>query len=349
MKRIEIVLTRPQRRRLLRAARKAADANLRTRYMIVLHTAEGKSQSRIASDLGCCVATVKRTRRRWAEAGESGLIDRREDNAPPHTKADEAYAAALWQVLEHTPQHYGHRRPTWTQELLVKVMTALGFEPVSRTTMSRLLARLGVRRGVPKPTARCPWSQRRKNRRIRLIRRLIDALGPEEAAFWEDEIDIHLNPRIGPDWMLPATQRQVPTPGTNVKRYVAGAMDARSDRLVWVAGEKKNSGLFIELLKKLLAELPDTKLIHLILDNYIIHSSRQTQLWLAEHGQRIRLHFLPPYCPDDNRIERKVWREVHANVTRNHRCRSIDELMREVVYYLMKHNRTVKRAWLRCA
>jgi transposase len=30
------------------------------------------------------------------------------------------------------------------------------------------------------------------------------------------------------------------------------------------------------------------------------------------------LHFLPPYCPDDNRIER-LWKDLHDNVTRNHK------------------------------
>jgi len=76
-----------------------------------------------------------------------------------------------------------------------------------------------------------------------------------------------------------------------------------------------------------------------VLDNYVIHSSRQTKLWLAQFGTKFRLHFLPPYCPDDNRVERKVWREMHANVTVNHRCASIEELLAEVVYYLMSHNR----------
>jgi transposase len=75
------------------------------------------------------------------------------------------------------------------------------------------------------------------------------------------------------------------------------------------------------------------------MDNYTIHSSKQTRTWLAEFGGKFRLHFLPPYCPDDNRIERKVWREMHANVTVNHRCETIEELMSEVVYYLMSHNR----------
>jgi transposase len=195
----------------------------------------------------------------------------------------------------------------------------------------------------------CPWSRRAKSSRIRLIRQLIQSLPPGQAAVWEDEIDIHLNPKIGPDWMLPGTQRQVLTPGQNRKHYLAGAMDAQTDRLVRVAGAKKNSGLFIELLKKLLKEYADKQVIHVILDNYGIHSSRQTRAWLTEHGQRIRLHFLPPYCPDDNRIERCVWRELHANVTRNHRCASMEQLMDEVVYYLMRRNRAAKRRWLRCA
>jgi hypothetical protein len=51
---------------------------------------------------------------------------------------------------------------------------------------------------------------------------------------------------------------------------------------------------------------------------------------------------LPPYCPDDNRIERKVWRELHANVTVNHRCETMEELMAEAVRYLMAHNRRAR-------
>jgi len=128
------------------------------------------------------------------------------------------------------------------------------------------------------------------------------------------------------------------TPGQNIKRYIAGAMNAATDRLTWVAGERKHSGLFIELLKKLLREYASKKVIHVILDNFKIHSSKQVQTWLGERGQRLLLHFLPPYCPDDNRIERCVWRELHANVTRNHTCTSMDQLMGEVGYHL--HNET---------
>ena len=213
---------------------------------------------------------------------------------------------------------------------------------ISRTTMGRLLKTMKARRGRPKPDAPCPWSETARKRRVAMIHALIDTLPANHAAVWEDEADLDLNPKIGFDWMLPGTQRRVVTPGKNLKRYLAGALDARTDRLVWVKGQRKNSRLFLELLKKLLATYAGKEVIHLILDNYIIHSSRQTRLWLEEFGSRVRLHFLPPYCPDDNRIERKVWREMHANVTVNHRCGTIEPLMDEAVWYLMSHNRKSK-------
>lgn len=332
-----IVLHPRTREKLQRKARRCKDADTRTRYRIVLRADEGHSGKRISRELGCCPATVSRTLERYETFGEAGLIDRREDNG--QTKADELYAQTVLWILQHTPQEHGHRRPTWTQMLLIETARRYTGVTVSRRTMGRLLKRHKVRRGRPKPDAPCPWSKARKDRRMALIHELLGSLPDDQACVWADEADIDLNPRIGLDWMLPGTQRHVMTPGKNVKCYLAGAMDARSDRVMWVKGERKNSRLFIELLRKLRTEYADKQVIHVILDNYCIHSSKQTRAWLAEHGAKFRLHFLPPYCPDDNRIERKVWREVHANVTVNHRCETIEELIAEVVRHLMTHNR----------
>ena len=241
--------------------------------------------------------------------------------------------------IEGSPRDYGHRRPTWTQELLIRVLAERTGITVSRTTMCRLLRRLGIRRGMPKPIVGCPWSPRARQRRLRLIRRLLETLPPDQAVVFEDEIDVHLNSKVGPDSMNPGQQKQVVTPGQNVKRYVAGALDARTDRLIWVAGNRKRSALFIALLHKLDRQYAEKKIIHVILDNYVIHTSRITRDAAEAFRGRIVLHFLPPYCPDDNRIERCVWRELHANVTRNHTCETIDELMEEVHAYLIARNR----------
>ena len=156
----------------------------------------------------------------------------------------------------------------------------------------------------------------------------------DEVVVYEDEVDIHLNPKIGPDWMLPGTQKEVVTPGQNRKRYLAGALDARTGRVECVEGERKDSGLFIRLLRRLAeTAYPQAKRIHLIVDNYGIHSSQRTQKAVESHDGRVVLHFLPPYCPTANRIER-LWGDLHENVTRNHRCRDLAELMSEVWNYL---------------
>ena len=335
-----IVLHPQTRAKLQRKAKRCKDADTRTRYLIVLRADRGHSGKRIARELGCCEATVSRVIARYEAFGEAGLIDRREDNG--QAKADDLYAQTVAWILKGTPQDFFHRRPTWTRRLLIETAKAYTGVTVSVTTMGRLLKRLKVRRGRPKPCAPCPWGKSARKTRVAMIHALIDTLPAEHACVWEDEADVDLNPRIGFDWMLPGTQRTVMTPGKNVKRYLAGAMDAKTDRAVWVRGERKTSRLFIDLLKRLLVEYADRAVIHVVLDNFIIHSSRQTRLWLAEFGQKFRLHFLPPYCPDDNRIERKLWRELHANVTVNHRCETMEALMSEAVYYLMSHNRRAR-------
>jgi transposase len=268
------------------------------------------------------------------------LLDHRQSNG--QTKADDFYADTLQWILRGTPPEHGHRRPTWTQALLIDTVAFYTGVRISVSTMSRVLSRLGIRRGMPKPTVGCPWTKAAKQRRLAMIRQLVASLPSEEAAVWEDEVDIDLNPKIGPDWMLPGTQRRVVTPGQNRKAYLAGAMEAATDQLTWVKGNRKNSDLFIALLAKLLKTYPDRRRIHVILDNYVIHRSRRTRDWLSQHGRRICLHFLPPYCPDDNRIERRVWRELHANVTRNHTCRQLDELVGEAEDYLRGRNRLAK-------
>ena len=93
--------------------------------------------------------------------------------------------------------------------------------------------------------------------------------------------------------------------------------------------------MFLDLLYKLVTETYRiARRVHLILDNYGIHDSQQVRLALkSAAASKIKLHFLPPYCPDHNRIER-IWKDLHDNVTRNHRCAGMEELMTEVRFYL---------------
>jgi transposase len=250
---------------------------------------------------------------------------------------DEGYLSVLYEVVRGSPTEYGWRRPTWTREMLVHTMQKESGIQISVSTMSRALKAIRARRGRPRPRVRCPWSKRAKNRRLRAIRELVNNLPAGHVAFYEDEVDIHLNPKIGLDWMVRGQQKDVQTPGKNQKRYIAGAMEARTGKLVWVEYEKKSADLFVLLLHRLAKAYPDAKVIHVIADNYRIHHSDMAGIALKALGGRIQLHFLPPYCPDDNKIER-LWQDLHAGVTRNHCCRSMKQLMENVRGFLIEYN-----------
>lgn len=329
------------KQRLLKNLKKCREAKMRVRYLIIVNLMHGRSPVQTAAVMQVHRSTVYRVAARFREWGEAGLIDRREDNGS--RKVDEAYLETLHEVVAGTPPDYGEIRPTWTLELLVRTLARRTGVKIHISTMSVALRWIRARRGRPKPTVGCPWSKARQTRRLRSIHRLIARLPANEVAVWADEVDIHLNPKIGLDWMVRGQQKRVLTPGQNEKRYLAGAQDVRTRRLVWTAGDRKNSLLFLWLLWELLQAYPEARLIHVILDNYSIHSTEQVRLALqTEAGRRLRLHFRPPDCPDDNRIER-TWQDLHANVTRNHRCRRMSDLMHNVQRYLKRRNRNLPR------
>jgi len=339
MEGIVICLGRGRNRRFRKKARQASDPKLALRYRMIVNLDEGRTVSDTARALQVARSTVQRVAKRFHEFGEAGLVDRREENG--QRKVDKDYEAALADVVASSPTEHGWRRPTWTQEMLIETLEKQTNVRVSLSTMSRALRRIGARLGQPKPTVACPWAKARKNRRLRAIRKLLENLPDDEVVVYEDEVDIHLNPKIGSDWMLRGQQKEVVTPGQNEKRYLAGALDAWTGQLIYVAGDRKNSLLFIHLLWELSQHFARAKTIHLILDNYSIHSTQQVKLSLSTpEGQRLKLHFLPPYCPDHNKIER-LWRDLHAAVTRNHHCTQMSELMNEVHTYLQANNNAV--------
>jgi transposase len=325
---------------------RASDAVMRCRCKVILSLVRGKTPTMIAQVGLCAKSQVYRVADRFIEHGLVGLADRREDNG--ENRVTDAYGMELLRLIEGSPQKYGYRRPSWTQELLVLVLVERTGISVSVTTVCRLLRQLGIRLNRPKPTVDCPWPKSRRTRRLREIQRLLDNPATGEIVLYLDEVDVHLNPKIGPEWTLAGKQKYVRTPGCNEKRYLAGALNPKTGKLTWVEGDRKNSLLFLDLLYKLVTvTYRSARRVHLILDNYGIHDSQQVQLALkSAAASRIKLHFLPPYCPDHNRIER-TWKDLHDNVTRNHRCKGMEELMTEVRLYLNARNQRGRHTYAR--
>jgi transposase len=338
--RIVVRMPRWVKRRLRRQMQKTRDAAFRTRVQIVLLYEGGRGAQRIAASLGCVPATAVRVAQRFLEQGEDGLLDARRGNG--QLKVDDDLRQALAELVAGSAKDHGWSRPTWTREALAATLRQRTGVRLSVTTVARMLHDLGARWGMARPIVVCPWSKARKARRLRAIKKILTHRRSDEVAYFEDEVDIHLNPRIGRDWTLRGQQKIVVTPGQNRKRYLAGALAVNGRDLLFVRSERKNSDLFLALLKKLHRHHPRSRRIHLVLDNYGIHFSRRVRAYLMKQGAQFRLHFLPPYSPEHNDIER-LWREVHANVTRNHRCKTIDALMHQVSWHLRRHAAQLRR------
>lgn len=329
----KLSLKRPDRRRVQKLDRRSACPDQRIRCRVVLKVAAGLSCNAAARELGCAPSTAVRIVARFRREGEAALLDGRIENG--ERKIDDDVRGGVGGILAGTPEDHGFTRPTWTLEILRKVVKTVLSVLLSLGSLWALLHQLGVRWGRPRPVVACPWRASRRRRRIAALKRLAASATDTNVVVFADEVDVHLNPKIGPDWMLPRTQRLVLTPGKNEKRYIAGAYEPLHDRLVYVEGDRKASWIFLNLLRALIEAYDEAEKIHVILDNYIIHKGRLAQAWLAEHGARLQLHFLPPYCPNENRIER-IWLDLHANVTRNHRQRTIRALLERVHGYLAK-------------
>ncbi|EEN6514122.1 IS630 family transposase, partial [Salmonella enterica subsp. enterica] len=125
---------------------------------------------------------------------------------------------------------------------------------------------------------------------------------------------------------------RVATPGQNEKYYLAGALYCGTGKVSYVGGNSKSPALFVSLLKRLKATYRRAKTITLIVDNYIIHKSRETERWLKENP-KFRVIYQPVYSPRMNHVER-LWQALHDTTTRNHQCRSMWQLLKKVRHFM---------------
>jgi transposase len=330
-------LSATMKRLIRRAAMRHPDPKYLLRCKIIWNLVRGNRPSSIKNHLGCSSSTVTRVTHYFLDHSIEGLTDLRQDNGD--RKIQQTHCDFLLLAAECSPLEYGYNRPSWTLEIFLDLLAKTFDIHVAASTISRVLKSLGIGRKWPKPFLKCPWGKRRKNRRLKEISTVIDNVSDDEVVLYVDEVDIHLNPKIGTDWMPKGMQKTVLTPGQNKKRYLAGALNRKTGNITYVDSDQKDSYLFIDQLWTLAkVDYPNAKHIHLVLDNYSIHHSNLTHIAVNALADKITLHFLPPYCPDHNKIER-FWKDLHDNVTRNHQCQTIDELMKQVRRYIDNRNK----------
>lgn len=323
-----------ERKAALHVLRRGTDPDLRLRAHILLLLDAGQPWALIVAVLFTSTATVNRWRRRFLKGGLGAVLSR------PRQSPSRWWAALIlrW-VTERTPADFGFVRSRWTCEAVAVVLREDRRVRVGRETVRRRLRAAGLVWRRPRPVLgpKDPAHAYKLGR----IRRLLRELPANEVAVFQDEVDINTNPKIGSMWMRRGRPAEVVTPGNNVKRYRSGSLNWRTGELILTEGKQgqgRNTDLFLAHLDDLRRTYRCYRVIHVICDNAKPHQAKRVREYLAEHGGRVVVHYLPTYAPQANPIER-VWWHLHEQITRNHRCRDMAELLGTVREWLSRGSR----------
>ncbi len=175
---MKLRLKRATRLWLRRIDRKTRDAEVRVRCRVLLKVGAGLTRNAAAREVGCVPSTAVRIVARFEAQGEAALLDGRSENGRP--KVDDDVKAGICRILEQGPPDFGYPRPTWTLELLARVMQQMLKVGLSVGHLWKILRRLRVRWGRPRPIVRCPWNAAHRAARIASLRRLATQRQPGE-------------------------------------------------------------------------------------------------------------------------------------------------------------------------
>ena len=128
--------------------------------------------------------------------------------------------------------------------------------------------------------------------------------------------------------------------------HLMGAYDWRTDQVFSQAVERKNSQTFIQFLEYLLVECFPTRKIVLVMDNASYHRSKTVQAALSLFEPRVRVFWLPKYCPTLNPIER-FWRHLKDLACANKLDLTLENLADELIpSWATKIRMTMFSKWL---
>lgn len=319
-----------ERKCLLRLYRRSTDPQVRLRAHIILLLAIGCPYEDITTMLFTSPSTISRWKKRFQRDGLDALQDERRGR-PVQFLAWWVQTAVCW-VTEHSPTEFGFCRSRWACATVACLLWQEHRVKVSAETIRRCLNDENIVWRRPRPVL--GPTDPEYEQKLLAIQRLLAELPADETVLFQDEVDINTNPKIGSMWMPLGEQAEVVTPGNNAKRYLAGSLHWRTGRLVVSEpGTARNAELFVRHLDDLRVRFRGYRVIHVICDNAPFHDCKRVNEFLDRWGHRIKIHFLPKYAPETNPIER-VWWHLHEQITRNHQCPTIEELIDMVFQWL---------------
>lgn len=247
--------------------------------------------------------TVRKYRGQYINLGVESLLD---DN-------NNGRSANLTEVeLEKLAYHLEENTYINTKGIIVWVKECFDIA-YSTNGINSLLKRLGFVYKKPVLTP-CKADVKKQEAFIAAYKELKNNLYQEDQIYFMDGVHPQHNSVASCGWIKRGETKQLKTNNGRKRMNINGLLNLETQELLHVVDERINSQTMIASLNQVL-EKQKNGLIHIVLDNARYYHSHVVKYFLEEH-QRIKLHFLPPYSPNLNIIER-LWHILKKNVVYN--------------------------------
>ncbi len=233
------------------------------------------------------------------------------------------------ETLPRTTRHVG----AWIEQ-------QFGIVYQSRSGLIALLHRLGMEHRKPQAVSR-KLDEAEQKAFIEAYDSLLTTLPNDEAVMFADAV--HPTHAVRPVgcWAPKDTLVAVDQTSGRQRVNIHGAIDLETGQTRMREVLTVDAMSTIALLMSIEALYPAMRLIHVFVDNARYHHAKLVRAWLARPGRRIKLHFIPAYCPHLNPIER-LWGLMHRNVTHNRCYATFDEFCDAMLGFL---NEDVPKNW----
>ena len=209
----------------------------------------------------------------------------------------------------------GATLPRSTRQVGAFIEQEFGLVYESRSGLIALLHRLGLEYHKPDIIPR-KLNKEKQQAFIESYDNLLNSLADNEAVLFADAVHPTHAARPAGCWAPRQEKLAIEQTSGRERINIHGAIDLATGQTRMIEVVTVDAVSTIRLLELIAALYPMLALIHVFLDNARYHHAKLVQEWLARPGCRIKLHFIPSYCPHLNPIER-LWGLMHRNVTHN--------------------------------
>jgi transposase len=115
-------------------------------------------------------------------------------------------------------------------------------------------------------------------------------------------------------WIKKGIRKEIPANSGRSRLNLSGAVDVISHKVIIQADQTLNANSTIAFLQKIEKAYPDKDRIHVFCDNARYYKNQDVHNYLET--SKVKLHFLPPYSPNLNPIER-LWKWMKERVIYN--------------------------------